>query len=137
MERHEFRMDTRGVDRHNVSRRVKVLLGISLFLTGFGALGGTMSIVSRIREEAWKEIGMVSFCWNLVFVLILADSSFNDIFRSAITRSSLNIIAISEPPYKISSSSFCSLNPSWIRLPRMTRRIPGTRIAPSISTKFP
>lgn len=31
MERHEFRMDTRGVDRHNVSRRVKVLLGISLF----------------------------------------------------------------------------------------------------------
>ena len=55
MERHEFRMDTRGVDRHNVSRRVKVLLGISLFLTGFGALGGTMSIVSRIREEAWKE----------------------------------------------------------------------------------
>ena len=23
MERHEFRMDTRGVDRHNVSRRVK------------------------------------------------------------------------------------------------------------------
>ena len=57
MERHEFRMDTRGVDRHNVSRRVKVLLGISLFLTGFGALGGTMMIVFQIREKMWKEIG--------------------------------------------------------------------------------
>ena len=55
MERHEFRMDTRGVDRHNVSRRVKVLLGISLFLTGFGALGGTMSIVSRIRKKHGKR----------------------------------------------------------------------------------
>ena len=71
MERHEFRMDTRGVDRHNVSRRVKVLLGISLFLTGFGALGGTMSIVSRIREEAWEEMGAVAFCWNVLFALIL------------------------------------------------------------------
>lgn len=71
MERHEFRMDTRGVDRRNVSGRVKVLLGISLFLTGFGALGETMMIVFQIREKMWKEIGMVSLCWNLVFALIL------------------------------------------------------------------
>ena len=67
MERHEFRMDTRGVDRHNVSRRVKVLLGISLFLTGFGALGGTMSIVSRIREEAWEEMGAGSLLLECTF----------------------------------------------------------------------
>ncbi len=69
MEKQDFQLDTHREEKPQPSGRTRVLLGTALFLTGFGALGGVITIFAQIHEKGWLEIGVVAFAWNVIFAL--------------------------------------------------------------------
>lgn len=69
MEKSDFQLDTHREEKRKISGRVKTLLGIAMFLTGFGALGEILGVFAQISEREWQEIGTVAFAWNVVFAL--------------------------------------------------------------------
>ena len=67
----DFAVDTQKEGRKRTPRRLKVLLGLSLVVTGFAALGCLWSLPWMIKAREWEEAGAVAFAGRILFVFTI------------------------------------------------------------------
>ena len=85
----DFAVDTQKEGRKRTPRRLKVLLGLSLVVTGFAALGCLWSLPWMIKARKWEEAGAVAFAGRILFVFTILISFAGliciakDLFRDA------------------------------------------------------
>lgn len=67
----DFAVDTQKEGRKRTPRRLKVLLGLSLVVTGVAALDCLWSLPWMIKAREWEEAGAVAFAGRILFVFTI------------------------------------------------------------------
>ncbi len=69
MNPNDFHTDTNGTHKKFFSRKLRVLIGFSIFLTGFATVGCIARLISDINTHTWAENGIMPFAWRILLLL--------------------------------------------------------------------
>lgn len=71
MNTNDFQTNTDSGIRKTFSGRLKGLLAVSVFLTGFCSIGGTVFFIRAVRDGAWRDMGITPFAWKILIFLCM------------------------------------------------------------------